>query len=147
MSSEQLVVFQLRNEEYALSISKVKEIIRYNGATKLPDTPDYLEGIINLRGKVIPVVDLARRFGLTREKQDGVQALIVEAAGREVGVVVDQVTEVLRLDDSDIELPQAACRTGEFLRGIGKVEKRLLIILELDRLFSEEEQQLLQAAG
>lgn len=147
MASEQLVVFQLRNEEYALTIAKVKEIIRYSGATRLPDTPAYLEGIINLRGKVIPVVDLAKRFGLARGKQDGMQALIVEAAGREVGVVVDQVTEVLRLDEGDIEQAQGACQAGEFLRGIGKVEKRLLIILDLDRLFSDEEQRLLQAAG
>lgn len=147
MGSEQLVVFQLGNEEYAVSISQVKEIIRYSGVTKLPNTPSYMEGIINLRGKVIPVVDLASRFGLMLEKMDSRQAVIIEAAGREVGVVVDGVTEVLRIDDSAIEPPQTLTRTGEFIRGVGKLEGRLLIILDLDRLFSEEEKEILESAG
>jgi purine-binding chemotaxis protein CheW len=140
MASEQLVVFQLGNEEYAVSIAQVKEIIRYGGATKLPDTPEHLEGIINLRGKVIPVVDLAKRFGIKRDKLEGIQAVIVEASGREIGVVVDEVKEVLRIDGAAIENVQAATtRSGEFLRGVGKVEERLLIILDLDKLFGKED--------
>jgi purine-binding chemotaxis protein CheW len=147
MASEQLVVFQLGSEEYAASISQVKEIIRYGGATKLPNTPEHMEGIINLRGKVIPVVDLAKRFGLAQAKQAGTQALIVEAAGREVGMVVDVVSEVLRLEDGAIEPGQTVSHAGEFLRGIGKAGDRLLIILDLDKLFSEEEQGAMRAAG
>ncbi|MDR7866532.1 MAG: chemotaxis protein CheW [Sporomusaceae bacterium] len=147
MASEQLVVFRLGKEEYAVSITQVKEIIRYGGATKLPNTPDHMEGIINLRGKVIPVIDLAKRFGLVREKTDGAQAVIVEAARREVGVVVDGVTEVLRIEDSAIELAQTVCHAGQFLRGIGKLEGRLLIILDLDKLLSEEEQQAIAFPG
>lgn len=139
MASEQLVVFRLDNEEYAVSIAQVKEIIRYGGATRLPDTSEHLEGIINLRGKVIPVVDLAKRFGLAREKTDGIQAVIVEASGREVGVVVDEVTEVLRIEESAIEPARAVRHAGDFLRGIGKLEERLLIILDLDRLFTAED--------
>ncbi len=146
MASEQLVVFQLGSEEYAVSISQVKEIIRYGGATKLPNTPEHMEGIINLRGKVIPVVDLAKRFGLARARQGDAQALIVEAAGREVGMVVDEVSEVLRLEDSAIEPAQTVTHAGEFLRGIGKVGDRLLIILDLDKLFSEEEHGAMRAA-
>lgn len=146
MASEQLVVFQLGNEEYAVSIAQVKEIIRYGGATKLPNTPEHMEGIINLRGKVIPVVDLAKRFGLARGETDGAQAVIVEAAGREVGVVVDGVTEVLRIEDGAIEPAQTVCHAGQFLRGIGKLEGRLLIILDLDKLFSEEEQGIMTVA-
>ncbi len=69
MASEQLVVFRLGSEEYAVTIAQVKEIIRYGGATRLPNTPEHLEGIINLRGKVIPVVDLGKRFGLGRARQ------------------------------------------------------------------------------
>ncbi len=146
MASEQLVVFQLGSEEYAVSISQVKEIIRYGGATKLPNTPEHMEGIINLRGKVIPVVDLAKRFDLARAKQGDTQALIVEAAGREVGMVVDEVSEVLRLEDTAIEPGQTVSHAGEFLRGIGKVGDRLLIILDLDKLFSEEEHGSMRAA-
>lgn len=146
MASEQLVVFQLGSEEYAISISQVKEIIRYGGATKLPNTPAHLEGIINLRGKVIPVIDLAKRFGLAQAARTSAQALIVEAAGREVGMVVDVVSEVLRLEDSAIEPGQTVSHAGEFLRGIGKLGDRLLIILDLDKLFSEEEHGEMQAA-
>ncbi len=139
MSSEQLVVFQLGSEEYAVAIAQVKEIIRYGGATRLPNTPEHMEGIINLRGKVIPVVDLAKRFGLARTRTNDAQALIVDAAGREVGMVVDEVSEVLRLEDTAIEQAQTVSHAAEFLRGIGKVGERLLIILDLDKLFSQEE--------
>lgn len=147
MASEQLVVFQLGNEEYAISIARVKEIIRYDGATKLPNTPAHQEGVINLRGKVIPVVDLAKCFGMTRKKTDDVQAVIVEAAGREIGVIVDIVSEVLRIDDSAVEPAQTVHNAGDFLRGIGKLDGRLLIILDLDRLFSEQEHTLMATAG
>lgn len=148
MASEQLVVFQLGTEEYAVSIAQVKEIIRYGGATKLPNTSEYMEGIINLRGKVIPVVDLAKRFGLARQRNEGVQAVIVEAAGQEVGVIVDEVKEVLRIEDSAIESVQTEItNSGEFLRGIGKLDERLLIILNLDELFSWEEMQELKKIG
>lgn len=145
MASEQLVVCQLGSEEYAVSITQVKEIIRYGGATKLPKTPDHLEGIINLRGKVIPVVDLAKRFGLVRDRADGVQAVIVESLGMEIGMVVDEVTEVLRLDEAAIEPAQAICHAGDFCRGIGKLEERLLIVLDIDKLFDEEERQEMEA--
>jgi purine-binding chemotaxis protein CheW len=145
MASEQLVVFRLGAEEYAVSIAQVKEIIRYGGATKLPNTPGHLEGIINLRGKVIPVIDLAKRFGLIREKKADAQAVIVEAAGREIGVVVDIVTEVLRIEERAIEPAQTVRHGGEFLRGIGKLDGRLLIILDLDKLFSAENHGLMAA--
>jgi len=92
------------------------------------------------------VIDLAKRFGMVRERTDGVQAVIVEAAGQEVGVMVDEVTEVLRIEDSAIDPAQTVCHAGEFLRGIGKLEGRLLIILDLDKLFSEEEHGMIQAA-
>lgn len=147
MASQQLVVFALSGEEYAASISQVKEIIRYGGATKLPDTPEFMDGIINLRGKVIPVVDLAKRFGLTRKTTGEAQAIIVEAAGREVGMVVDAVSEVLRIDDGAIEPAKTVNHAGEYLQGIGKLEGRLLIILDLDKIFSEKEQAEMKAAG
>jgi purine-binding chemotaxis protein CheW len=147
MSSEQLVVFRLASEEYAISIAQVKEIIRYSGATKLPNTPDHMEGIINLRGKVIPVLDLTKRLGVKQEKAGDKQAVIINSLGMEVGVVVDEVTEVLLLEDSAIELAPTVTQMGEFLRGIGKQEERLMIILDMDKLFSEEEKGLLQNVG
>lgn len=138
MSSEQLVVFQLATAEYAIPISQVKEIIRYNGATKIPTTPEYMEGIINLRGKVISVVDLSGKFALPTEKGVAKQALIIEVAGREVGLVVDEVTEVIRLEETEVEAANDLAQSNMFIKAIGKVDKRLLIILDLSNLFSEE---------
>ena len=139
MAFEQLVVFQLATEEYAIPISQVKEIIRYNGANKLPDMPAYMDGIINLRGKVIAVIDLAKKFALQVNKETEKQALIVEASGQEVGLVVNYVTEVIRLEEDAIEPANGIAHSNDFIRSIGKVDKRLLIVLDLDKLFSQEE--------
>ena len=139
MAEEQLVLFCLGDEEYAISISQVKEIIQYKGVTKLPNTPEYMEGVFTLRGKIIPVVDLVRRLGLTTSKNDDKRVLIIETAGREIGIVVDEVTEVIRLQDSAIEPPPPMTSGNGYVRGIGKAENRLLILLDVDRLFGEEE--------
>lgn len=147
MAAEQLVVFQLATEEYAIPISQVKEIIRYNGATKLPSTPGYMDGIINLRGKVVSVIDLAGKFALSVEKSSDKQALIVEAGSQEVGLVVDAVTEVIRLEDNTIEVANGIAQSNEYIRAIGKVDKRLLIILDLNRLFTQEEMIVMKNAG
>ena len=103
MSTEQLVVFQLANEEYALPISQVREIIQYKDVTRLPHTSEYMEGIINLRGKVIPVIDLALKLSLQTEKTLNKKVLIVEATEKDIGIVVDEVKEVIRLEDTAIE--------------------------------------------
>ncbi len=147
MASEQLVVFQLATEEYAIPISQVKEIVRYNSATKLPNTPGYMEGIINLRGQVIMVIDLAGKFALRTEKSSDKQALIVEAAGQEIGLVVDAVTEVIRLEETAIEPANGIAQCNEFIKSIGKVDKRLLIILDLNKLFCQEELMVMRDAG
>lgn len=147
MGSEQLVVFQLALEEYAIPISQVKEIIRYNGAAKMPNTPEYMDGIINLRGKVISVIDLIEKFALAVEKGSDKQALIVEAAGQEVGLVVDSVTEVIRLEDNAIEAVNGIAQSSEFIRSIGKLGKRLLIILDLNKLFTHDEVIVIREAG
>lgn len=146
MTEEQLVLFSLGKEEYAISITQVKEIINYKDATKIPNTPEYMEGIITLRGKVIPVVNLALRLELATSKSDDKRALIVETAGREIGIVVDEVTEVIRIQDSAIDLPPTPTANG-YIRGIGKEGNRLLILLDVDKIFGEEEIQELQQAG
>ncbi len=140
MAEEQLVLFSLGKEEYAISITQVKEIIHYKEATKLPSTPEYMEGIITLRGKIIPVVNLALRLELAISTSSDKRVLIVETAGRETGILVDEVTEVIRLQDSAIELPPTATANG-YIRRIGKEGTRLLILLDVDKLFGEEEMQ------
>lgn len=147
MLSEQLVTFRLGSEEYALSIARVKEIVRYAGATKLPDTPAHMEGIINLRNNVIPVINLAKHFGMSQGKAEARQVVIVEIMGMEVGVIVDEVTEVLMLEDSAIEPAPVMTQAGAYLQGIGKLGERLVIILNLDKLLNQQEQDMLQNVG
>jgi purine-binding chemotaxis protein CheW len=146
MAEEQLVLFSIGNEEYGISITQVKEIIQYKCATQLPGTPEYIEGIITLRGKIIPVVNLALRLELSTTNIDDKRVLIIEAAGREIGIVVDKVTEVIRLAERAIVQPPAAT-ANKYIRGIGKEGKRLLILLDVDKLFGEEEMQELSNVG
>jgi purine-binding chemotaxis protein CheW len=146
MSEEQLVLFSLGREVYGISITQVKEIIRYKDATKLPDTPAYMNGVISLRGKIIPVIDLALRLQVATARADDKRALIIETAGREMGIVVDEVTEVIRLQDNAIEPPPSATGNG-CIRGIGKEGNRLIILLNVDKLFGKEEMEELKRVG
>jgi len=138
MAEEQLVVFKLGTEEYAIPIFEVREIIRYNGATKLPNTPMYMEGIINLRGKVVPVINIANRFGQSFEMGNEPKVIIIESSSQDIGIIVNEVTEVLRIADNHIEPPPTST-SHNYIRGIGKIKERLLILLNLKNLFSEQE--------
>jgi len=142
----QLVVFQLNTREtsteYGVPITQVQEINRLTDPTKLPKAPDFVEGVINLRGKVIPIIDLKKRFGMSKsEYTDDTRIVVVEIAGQTVGVVVDLVTEVLRLPESSIEPPPSmiAGITANYLTGVGKVGNRLLVLLDLAQILSESE--------
>lgn len=146
MAEEQLVVFRLGKEEYAVSIAQVKEIILYKGATRIPNTPEYMEGIINLRGKVIPVIELAAQFGVEVKTGADRRVVIVETAGQEVGIVVDEVTEVIRLQQVAIEPAPAMTGSNDYVRGIGKENDRLLILLDLGKLFKKDEIEAIQAS-
>lgn len=138
MAEEQLVLFRLGKEIYGISITQVKEIILYKEATKIPNTHSYMEGIISLRGKVIPVVSLAIKLEMNEAKGTEKRALIVETGNKDVGILVDDVTEVIRLQESAIELPPTTT-SNKYVRGIGKVDDRLLILLDVDELFSEDD--------
>jgi purine-binding chemotaxis protein CheW len=139
MAEEHVVVFHLGKEEYCVPIHQVREIIQYRGATKMPGTPNHFEGIINLRGKVIPVIDLAVKFAIAVKSGER-QALIIELGAQHLGIVVDTVAEVLRLPDSAVEAaPAQALGQRTYIRGIGKIQERLIIILELAKLVDQEE--------
>ena len=116
----------------------------YKEATKIPNTPSYMEGIISLRGKVIPVVSLAIKLEMNEAKGTEKRALIVETGNKDVGILVDDVTEVIRLQESAIELPPTTT-SNKYVRGIGKVDDRLLILLDVDELFSEDDMNDLQS--
>ncbi|OQA81669.1 MAG: Chemotaxis protein CheW [bacterium ADurb.Bin243] len=149
LKQQQLVSFRLGVEEYGVSIMKVQEIIRMQEITKVPQMPDFIEGIINLRGNVIPIIDLRKRFGLScAEKTIDSRIVVVSVRERIVGIIVDGVSEVLRLSEEQIEPPPPAVSTAgrEYIKGVGKLEKRLLILLDIDKILSSEEHNVIESA-
>ncbi len=133
----QLVSFQLGPEEYAIDILGVQEIIRMVEITHVPNAPHYVEGVVNLRGKVIPIINLRTRLGLSAtEPTKDTRIVVVEVAHLILGFIVDSVEEVLRLPEEFIEPPPTAGRGGadDFHKGVGRVDGRLLILLDLDML-------------
>jgi purine-binding chemotaxis protein CheW len=140
----QLVTFSIGEEEFGVDILKVQEIIRTMEITRVPRAPEFVEGVINLRGKVIPIIDLRRRFGLpTRDHDQHTRIIVIEISNMIVGFVVDSVSEVLRIPEGTVEPPPPVVSglESEYISGVGKLEDRLLILLDLDRLLSSDEQE------
>lgn len=140
MSSRQLVVFLLGNEEYAIDISCAQEIIRVPGLTKLPNTPEFIEGVFNLRGKVIPVIDLKKRFGFGQsEKKDDRRLLVLDLGQMKLGIIVDDVSEVIKIDEKTIQSisNEISGISKNSIEGISIVEQRIIMILDADQLKSE----------
>ena len=145
---EQLVVFDLANEHYGVDIAAVESIIKMQPITAVPRAPSFVEGVTNLRGTVLPVIDLRRRFGLPMEEETKeTRIVVVEMSDATVGMVVDGVSEVLRVTDEAIEPPSPIVTTTDsaFITGIAKVEDRLIILLDLGKVLSTGEHAGLQA--
>lgn len=138
----QLVVFRLAAEEYGLPITKVEEINRLVPITKLPQTPDFMEGIINLRGRIIPVIDLRKRFSLPAAgRGDEARIVMVEIRGQTAGIIVDAVTEVLHLQRAEVAPPPASFILDErYVVGVGKHGQRLVILLDIDQVITGAEE-------
>jgi purine-binding chemotaxis protein CheW len=139
---EQLVVFDLGNEVFGVDISRVQEIIRMQAITPVPGASVFIEGVINLRGKIIPVVDLHRRFGLPlSQASNSSRIVVVQTNGHVVGMVVDAVSEVMHVSANCIEPPSAiiADLESDFIRGIAKLEDKLIILLQLDKALTVEQ--------
>jgi purine-binding chemotaxis protein CheW len=152
MSQEQqLVSFTLGAEEFAVDIGVVQEIVRMPEITKVPRSPAFVEGVVNLRGKIIPVVDLRKRFDLpASEATKSTRIVIVTVGGRTVGMIVDSVSEVLRLSSEAVEATPDMVASGvdaSFLMGIAKLDGRLLILLELEQVLNKEEAEAVAAIG
>lgn len=143
---EQLVVFQLSGETYGIEIANVHEIIRMQDITDIPRTPDFVEGVINLRGRIIPVIDLRKRFGLeVSEYTQASRIIVVEVEGVTVGMIVDSVSEVLRLPTNNIEPPPAMVSVdAAYLRGVGKLDEQLIILLDLNKVLEKDEKEQLK---
>lgn len=148
MSEMQLVIFSLGKEEYGVDIMQVKEIVTYKEPVKVPNTPQFVEGIINLRGEIIPIVNLKKRFNIPGEDiGDQTRVIVMSIDSKKVGFIVDDASEVITINNENIE-PAPEIVAGidrRYITGIGKVEERILIILDLDKLFSEKEQEALEA--
>ncbi len=150
VASEQLVGFRLDQEEYGIAITKVQEIILVGEITRVPQTPDYIKGLINLRSTVIPIVDLRRRFGLhEQDATDETRIMVVNVLGKTIGIIVDAVSEVLRVSNNQIAPPPptVAGLGREYLTGLVKLENRLLILLDIDKILGEEEAGSIGAIG
>ena len=146
----QLVSFKLDDEEFGVPILKVQEINRFPEITKVPQSPSFVEGIINLRGKVVPVISLRKRFGFAQAQADkDARIIVVELNGKVVGFTVDSVREVLRVSSSVVEPPPTLVSgiEREYLSGVAKLEGRLLILLNLDKVLNDMELSQLHVAA
>lgn len=138
----QLVSFTVENEEYGVHISDVESVIRLPDITRLPQTPDFIKGVINLRGNVIPVIDMRERFGLeTTEYLSTTRVMVMKIKNRLIGMIVDTVSQVIVLNNDDIEeAPEIVSGLSrEYIEGIGKAANRMIIILKIDRVLTTEE--------
>jgi purine-binding chemotaxis protein CheW len=138
----QFISFSVGEEEYGLELLRVKEVIRVREVTWLPKAPSFVKGIINLRGDVIPIIDLRDKFGLeTREQTSQTRVIVVEVEGRLMGMVVDSASQVVRIPADQIDPPPPVVGgfSREFITGVGKLEDRLVILLNTDAVLTMEE--------
>ncbi|MBE9503915.1 MAG: protein phosphatase CheZ [Proteobacteria bacterium] len=142
----QLVSFNLGSEEFAVDILKIQEINRMTEITKVPRSPEFVDGVINLRGKVIPVIDLRKRFGLPEQEHGkNTRIVVMDIQRKIVGFVVDSVSEVLRISSATVEAtpPMVSGIDSEYIRGVGKLDDRLLILLDVNKMLSSGEVEML----
>ncbi|TAM61572.1 chemotaxis protein CheW [bacterium] len=144
----QVVSFSLGDEEYGVDIAQVQEINRMVQITHVPRAPHFMEGVINLRGQLIPIIDLRARFGMARaEHTKNTRIVVTEIGSKRVGMVVDAVSEVLRIPVEQVEdAPEMISGIEtEYIRGVGKLGDRLIIMLDLQRVISASEKRELES--
>lgn len=141
----QLVVFSIGNEEFGVDINQVREIVRLIPITYLPKAPVFIEGVVNLRGQVVAIVDLAKRLVIkSNPRTDSTRIIVVEVENNAVGMIVDSVSEVLRLSSDEIdEIPMLVDTEvpEHYIRGVGKLKDRLLVLLDLNKILTPEDVQ------
>ncbi len=143
----QLVSFKLDNEEFGIEVLKVREIIRMITITHMPNTPHYMEGVINLRGKVIPIVSMRKKFNLMEsENNSQTRIIVMDVGGELMGFIVDAVSEVIRVSASEIQPPPNVVSGGidqDCITGVINQADRLLVLLNLEKLFPADNKQFL----
>lgn len=146
----QFVIFKLADEYYGVDIASVDGIIKTQFITIVPHAPNFVEGVTNLRGTVLPVVDMRRRFGLSMQAESkDTRIIVIELDGMTVGMIVDAVTEVMHISVEDVEPPSPMIATvdSSFITGIAKIADRLIILLDLAKVLTIQEQHALQAVS
>jgi purine-binding chemotaxis protein CheW len=146
LSSLQIVCFKVGKEEYGIDILKVQEILKLPKVTKLPRSAEFIMGVIDLRGKVIPIIDLSKRFRIEETAiGGGSRAIVIDIRGKRVGLAIDSVSHVVKVDNKDIEPPPPIVKgiSGRYIVGVAKLAEGFVIVLDLEQIFSAEEFSLL----
>ena len=146
----QLVTFRVGGEEFGLDVFQVHEILRYTEPTPMPKAPAFVEGVLDVRGTLVPVVDLRKRFELHEVRyDDDTRIILVDFQGERLGLIVDEVSEVLRVPETAVTPPPQFVRglAAEFIRGIVRMESRLVVLLDLERILSSQERMQLLFSG
>ncbi len=144
MAENQFVIFNLNGEEYGIDIMNVKEIGPYKKSIKVPNSPSFIEGIVNYRGEVIPIVNLKKKFNLECAKVDNnTRIIVINLEDKQVGFIVDEASQTLKLSDEEIELAPEIVTGMErkYLTGVGKKDDRLVMLLDLKKVLSKEEKE------
>ncbi|KNF09485.1 chemotaxis protein, CheW-like protein [Gottschalkia purinilytica] len=144
MGERQYVVFKLGKEEYGIDIMNVREIGPYQESVKVPNSPSFVEGIINYRGNVIPIVCLKKRFSIEDSEIDtNTRIIIINLNDKQVGFIVDEASQTVKLDDNDID-PTPNIITGvdmKYITGVGKLNDRLIILIDLEKILTDNEKE------
>ena len=140
----QFVNFRLRDQEYGVDIGSVREITRVVDISHIPESPSFIEGVTNLRGQIIPVVDLAKQFGLASQEKlpESARIVVTEVKGQTVGMIVDEVPEVIKIPEENIEPTPELIQTKirkDYIKGVGKLENRLIVLLDLEKVLAPHE--------
>jgi len=141
IGEQQIVVFSLGSEEFGVDIDQVREIIKLEDITKIPNTENYIDGVINLRGKIVVIIDLEKKLSLTTKERDkDTRIIVIEVDGNSIGMVVDSCNEVLRLPEDKIEsAPEIITQkiNADYVEGVGVLEERLIILLNLSKVLGD----------
>lgn len=146
----QLVTFRIGGEEFGLDVFQVHEILRYEEPTPMPKAPAFVDGVLDVRGTLVPVVDMRKRFELhDLHYDDDTRIILVDYQGERLGLVVDEVSEVLRTPETSVQPPPQFVKglAAEFIRGIVRLENRMIVLLDLDRILSSQERMQLVFSG
>ena len=135
-----LLCFTVSDKEYAVSIESVREVRRIKQITPIPKALDFIEGVVSLRGRVVPIISLSKKLGLPSDKSSSLnRVLITESNNHILGIAVDSVLGVTAIDKANIEPPDEVLKKAEYLIGVGKIAKRLILIIDIEKLLSGEE--------